>query len=110
MKLRPRSTSKRSIAISSRIWMFTFLLSVIGNLWLMEETMYRFHEHYLDGASIENIDTVGGGGKRTKKISKHQTIHQKKPTTIRQSRKSGFSMCLLIKDDNDILSEWIAYH
>jgi hypothetical protein len=34
---------------------------------------------------------------------KHRTINLKIPT-------DGFAGCLLLKDDNDRLSEWIAYH
>jgi hypothetical protein len=32
------------------------------------------------------------------------------PSNLDLSPQATFSACLLIKDDNDILSEWIAYH
>lgn len=49
-------------------------------------------------------------GAQQKKLNARATIQDIVPTEQSLSSNATLSACLLIKDDNEILSEWIAYH
>ncbi|GKY91620.1 hypothetical protein MPSEU_000133900 [Mayamaea pseudoterrestris] len=48
--------------------------------------------------------------KNIKKLRNRKYAPKIKPRAESLSSNSSFSACMLIKDDNEILSEWIAYH
>lgn len=98
--------------------MLVLLFSVLGNLWLIRETLKRFNDHYLD-ITVPQIEKNQDGGRQTQTVTVRdgrqspKTLGRHQNTTssgIRSRFDNSFSMCLLIKDDNDILSEWVAYH
>lgn len=43
-------------------------------------------------------------------VQKQQQSARTKPLSTSLSKEADFSACLLIKDDNEILGEWLAYH
>lgn len=106
---------KRRDSSQSLVLQFTFasLCFIFVNLCIFHELVSSVH--HFDMQSLESIthskihlNIESTTGELPKQDSFIQL--QKKNVTAHDVPEDGFAGCLLLKDDNDRLSEWIAYH
>jgi hypothetical protein len=107
-----------------RIWLIIFVSVLIGNAWLatqMTQTSAEKRPNNFPDAKV--VDLPAGRRhaqqrqpappkrKSTTNSSKIKPIAPKVMETPKgENDQDSFSICLLIKDDNYLLNEWIAYH
>ena len=109
-----------------RIWFVAFVIGIFGNLWL--NISLDSKQHYISTGKWLLSEFKQ---QRNTSLSSNQAIAQRaRPASVsgnslqsppqdtaqaslgsaNTDNHEGFSICLLIKDDNGLLNEWIAYH
>ena len=121
-----------------KAWLIVFLLGLLGNAWLVTQTAqtltdhyvglrqelhgfihHRHHYHYNNKTTLSIIKYHQQQLQQQQQQQQRQDQKGKQPEdspflhpvkAMAQNRTRDFSICLLIKDDNQLLNEWIAYH
>lgn len=83
------------------------LFSVLLNITMLRRHWYELSYGGLFGSSGTKMSPEGRNRAAVKRKSRRHDIS---PIPGSLSQNATFSACLLIKDDNEILNEWLAYH
>jgi hypothetical protein len=123
-----RSTMHRWVVnvkytVLRRIWLIVFLFGLIGNGWFvlqMTQTLVENSSTNIPDRRLVDLPTGSWHAQQkpavmpkmvsTTDSSKRKSSAPKVETPKKENDQDFFSICLLIKDDNDLLNEWIAYH
>jgi hypothetical protein len=86
------------------VWPILLILGVLGNVVILTFTPNTLHRDYPRKVRHSTYLDFVSPAKKVQNRIPLPSAHEINKT------EGAFSFCLLIKDDNDILNEWIAYH
>jgi hypothetical protein len=119
-----------------RVWLIAFVVGLIGNAWLVSQASRTLADEANSSRKTSLADftrlpnrlkvaktalkksNVPEANTTTSVSFENMNINSSQPEFLFQNSNekkdddyaNSFSICLLIKDDNDILPEWVAYH
>jgi hypothetical protein len=112
-------TMRLSLRVVRKLCLLAFAVAMVGHGWLVFQASQTFANE-TDSNRIAAWADFTHSPSRPKATKKRENVFiniSSQPEFLFQNNNKknddysdSFSICLLIKDDNDILGEWLAYH